>query len=160
MDTNDITKLESVRGSLMMTVSVSVEPKMRKTDNPYYGKVRKNSRYNGQVNFHYDPAVIRQLEKEGKSPDCFRKGESWHEPVIREDGTLTPFCQHKKNGKRYLRFRILNTIDSEYVDDNNNRIEKSELEKYLQESGGYANQGTDNPVRIITVDLDNVTKIV
>ncbi len=160
MDTNDITKLESVRGSLMMTVSVSVEPKMRKTDNPYYGKVRKNSRYNGQVNFHYDPAVIRQLEKEGKSPDTFRKGESWHEPIIREDGTLTPFCQHKKNGKRYLRFRILNTIDSEYVDDNNNRIEKSELEKYLQESGGYANQGTDNPVRIITVDLDNVTKIV
>lgn len=160
MDTNDITKLESVRGSLMMTVSVSVEPKMRKTDNPYYGKVRKNSRYNGQVNFHYDPAVIRQLEKEGKSLDSFRKGESWHEPVIREDGTLTPFCQHKKSGKRYLRFRILNTIDSEYVDDNNNRIEKSEIEKYLQESGGYANQGTDNPVRIITVDLDNVTKIV
>lgn len=160
MDTNDIAKLESVRGSLMMTVSVSVEPKMRKTDNPYYGKVRKNSRYNGQVNFHYDPAVIRQHEKEGKSPDCFRKGESWHEPIIREDGTLTPFCKHKKNGKRYLRFRILNTIESEYVDNNNNPVDKSAIEEYLQESGGYKNQGTDNPVRIITVDLDNVTKIV
>jgi hypothetical protein len=159
MKDNIVNELDKMRGATFVTVVVNTEPRMRKTGNPFYGKIRKISRYNGQVNFQYDGAVERQLAKEGKSVDDFRRGESWHVPVIREDGTLTPFCQHKSNGTKYLRFRMLNVIESKYVMSDGSPVDESEVREYLQQGNNYANQGTDNPVKIITVALDNVESL-
>ena len=159
MKKNIVETLDAMRGATFVTVVTNTEPRMRKTNNPFYGKLRKVARYNGQVNFQYDGAVERQLVKEGKSLDEFRRGESWHVPVIRDDGTLTPFCQHKGNGSRYLRFRLLNVIDSRFEMSDGTPVDESKVKEFLQTGNNYANQGTDDPVKIITVALDNVESL-
>jgi hypothetical protein len=144
-------------GSNIITIHIQTEPKMRKTGNPFMGTVKFAS-YNGMVGFYYDAAVLRRLEKEGKSADSFRKGESWHEPVIVSD-KLTPLCRHKTNGNLYLRFMI-NSMLSCRFDLNGQTIDREDLEPFLTDnSGSYENQGLDKPVRIITIKIDNVNRI-
>lgn len=150
--------LGSITGSRIIGLTTVTEPKMRKTNNPYIGKVFKVSKYGAVVNFHYDAGVLRRLEKEGKSADDFKKGESWHEPVLTQDGKLTPFCQHKKTGEKYLRVQRLNG-HSRYVDEKGRFFAKSKIEPFLQESSSYANQGLDNPLVFLTLKLSNVVSV-
>jgi hypothetical protein len=47
----------------------------------------------------------------------FRKGENWQQVVVREDGTLTPFAEHKGNGALYLRTMFYRPIgEVTYID--------------------------------------------
>ena len=150
--------LETQRGATFISFLVETDAKMRKTGNPYLG-AKKVAKVHGMLNFLYDEAVQRRLEKEGKPADSFRKGESWHEIVTREDGTLTPFCRHKETGELYLRFMHQNTLDAIYVDVNGNRISVDEITPFLQKPSGYGNQGLDNPVRILTYKLSGIREI-
>ena len=150
--------LGSIAGARIIGLTTVTEPKMRKTNNPYIGKVFKVSKYGAVVNFHYDDGVLRRLEKEGKSAEDFKRGESWHEPVLTESGHLTPFCRHKKTGEKYLRVQRLNG-HSRYVDEKGRFFSKSLIEPFLQESGSYANQGLDNPLVFLTLKLSNVVSV-
>lgn len=97
----------------------------------------KVQRGHGMFNCHYNRAVERRVaarinaerEAEGLPPlegdaltaavdERFRKGENWQQVVVREDGTLTPFAEHKGNGSLYLRTMFYNTVKDgvTYVD--------------------------------------------
>lgn len=151
--------LEGQKGATFIGFVAETEPKMRKRGNPYAGRVRKITKISGQINFHYDKAVLRQLEKEGKDASCFFAGESWHEPVIREDGTLTPFCRHKQNGQMYLRFRSLAVSSVRYVLDSGEEVSKETLEPWLEPASEYKNQGTDDPIRFLTYKLESIKEL-
>ena len=90
-----------LRGATPISFVCVLEPDMKKTDNPFYIKAEKAftivkiARVNGMVNFQYDAGVLRRLSKEGKSPDDFRRGGSYHTAVLSEDDKLTPLCIHK-----------------------------------------------------------------
>lgn len=153
--------LIDVRGATFVTVATNTEPKMKKTGNPFHGRVRKIAKYNGQINFHYDRAVLAQLEREGKDASCFFAGESYHKPILREDGTLTPFAVHKDDPSReYLRFRILRTLETSYVDETGADVPEAALEPWLDRNpNAYANQGTEKKIRFITLGLTSVTAV-
>jgi len=152
--------LADQKGATFISMQTNTEPKMRKRGNPYAGRVRKVTEIAGQINFWYDPAVVRQLEKEGKDESEFRRGESWHEPIVREDGTLTPFARHKKDASRkYLRFRSLNVQSVRFVLDDGTEVSREALEPWLQKSSDYANQGTDDPVRFVVYGLDKIERL-
>ena len=156
---NAVEILENKRGATFIGFVAETEPKMRKTGNPYAGRVKKVAHVSGQINFHYDKAVLAQLAKEGKDASCFFAGESWHEPVIRDDGTLTPFCRHKTNGKMYLRFRSLAVSEVRYVTDSGEEVAKEALEPFLTPASEYKNQGTDKPIRFLTYGLDTIKEL-
>jgi len=151
--------LSQKRGATFIGFTAKTEPKMRKTGNPYFGRVKKVAKVGGQVNFWYDEAVIRQLQKEGKDASDFFAGESWHEPVIRADGTLTPFCKHKKNGNLYLRFRSLSVSEVKYVTDDGQEVAKEALDPFLYPASEYKNQGTDEPIRFLVYGLDTIKEL-
>jgi hypothetical protein len=151
--------LEGQRGATFIGFTAETEPKMRKRGNPYAGRVRKVAKVSGQIDFHYDGAVLRQLAKEGKDASCFFAGESWHEPVIRADGTLTPFCRHKQNGQMYLRFRLLAVSEVRYVLDSGEDVSKETLEPWLEKASEYKNQGTDEPIRFLVYKLENIKEL-
>ena len=156
-----VNMLSSERGATFITFVAETEPKMRKTGNPFNGRVVKVAKVNGMVNFHYDKAVERRLEKEGKDVADFQRGTSWHEPVIRADGTLTPFCQHKTKGDWYLRFMLCgNAIESEYRYIDGTIIDTAEIIPWLTKSKPYTNQGTDEPVKILTYKIGGIVRIV
>lgn len=58
--------IKSIKGTTFATLETSTEPKMRKTGNPYFGRVRKISKgLNVQIGSVYEKAVNRQAEREG-----------------------------------------------------------------------------------------------
>ena len=147
-----------LKGANFITLVAETEPKMRKTGNPYANDIIKTAKINGQINFHYDKAVLNRLAKEGKDESSFRQGESWHQPVIRPDGTLTPFCQHKTKGSYYLRFRLLGRIDATFATKDGRPVNETEIDAFLQKSD-YSNQGCDDPIIFLTYGLDSIKQM-
>jgi archaeosine-15-forming tRNA-guanine transglycosylase len=149
--------MENNNGATFVTFTAKTSPRMRKTNNPFNG-VQKISRINGMLNFHYDNAVLRRLEKEGKSAEDFTKGESWHMPVM-NDGKLTPLCVKKTDPNAfYLRFMLLNILSTDYVMPDGRVIASSDLDPFMQKSD-YSNQGLDKPVLFLTYSLDSIEEI-
>jgi hypothetical protein len=146
------------KGATFASAIIDTEPKMRKTDNPYYGRVRKINRISGILNFNYDEGVRRRLEKEGKNPDEFVGGSSWHKPVT-VDGKFTPLAAHKDNPDQlYLRVAVQHTDKPEYFFDGK-PIDKKQIESFIPERSHYQNQNLEEPYRFIAPSLNNVREI-
>jgi len=143
-----------------MSKSGKMVKKNRETKeaNPYWGGCFKTQDANGMINFHYDKGVLRRLAKEGKTADDFKKGESWHEPVIRADGTLTPLCRKKSDPRQcYLRFMLNASNNVRYHTANGTKIETEDVKPYLAKRSDYANQGLDTPLKFQVWNLDDIT---
>jgi len=140
--------------------NMSKTNKMRKGNNPHFGNCFKTQSVNGMINFHYDKGVLRRLEKEGKSPENFKKGKSWHEPVLRTDNTLTPFARHKKDPRRiYVRFMYLATVKSYYHTAQGSRIATDKITPFLPSKNSYKNQGLEKPLIFNTWGIDDIIAI-
>ena len=138
---------------------VKKDRKDKTKENPYWGDCFKTQTdVNGMINFHYDKGVLRRLEKEGKSADDFKKGESWHEPVIRADGTLTPLCRKKSDPRQcYLRFMLNASNNVRYHTANGTKIETEDITPYLAKRSDYSNQGLEKPLIFQVWNLDDIT---
>jgi hypothetical protein len=155
-----IKMLSSLRGATFITfrhkADMSDTSKMRKVGNPYWGNCFKTQTVNGMVNFQYDEGVLRRLEKEGKSPDSFRQGTSWHNPVTVRDH-LTPFCHHKTDPRKiYIRFMYLKQLECSFHTDEGVEIDPGAIKAFLKERSSYANQGLDKPLVFTTWDINSV----
>jgi len=143
-----------------MSKSGKMVQKDRKTKiaNPYWGDCFKTQDANGMINFHYDKGVLRRLEKEGKTADDFKQGESWHNPIIRPDGTLTPFCSHKADPRKiYIRFMLNASNNVRYHTANGKKIETENVKPFLAKRSDYANQGLEKPLIFQVWGIDDVT---
>ena len=131
-----------------------------KNPNPYWGDCFKTQDANGMINFHYDAGVLRRLEKEGKTADSFKQGESWHQPILRTDGTLTPFCFKKSDPRQiYLRFMLNASNNVEYHTADGKKIETENVKPYLCERSNYENQGLEKPLIFQVWGIDDITRI-
>jgi hypothetical protein len=152
-----VKKLLELRGATFVTVTVTTDSRCKKTGNPY-GKVLKTVTVNCQVNFHYDRAVITQLEKEGKDESEFEKGESWHEPY-KVDGKLTPLALKKgETVPGYLRVRHLLTVGEPIYTQavGGSEVAVALVRPFLPARSTYSNQGADDPIRFLTYSLESV----
>ncbi len=166
--------LHGIQGSTMVGFTAETEPTMNmygpkigsiggptyKERNPFYGILIKRAELNGLVNFQYDEGVLRRIEKEGKSPDEFRRGESWHEPVLTPDGKLTPLCRHKKDQSYYLRFMLLKANEPTFLRKSNRAVVPTgDVKPWLPNRKPYENQGLDEPLKILTYSLNNIRSL-
>ena len=147
--------LKTIQGAKPVTFKATTIPEIRKLP-PFPQPITKTQIVNGFVNFYYDQGVINRLIKEGKDTN-FRKGTSWHHPVIIND-RLTPLCQSKTNpDKYYLRFMLVQPITNPtYHDANGNQVD---LSPYLRIRNPYENQGLEFPLVFLTYDLNNIQEI-
>lgn len=156
------TLLQDIKGACFLSFVAETVPTMKKTGNPHMDRgIKKVARVHGLINFQYEDGVLRRLEKEGKQSSDFQRGTSWHEPVFREDGTMTPFAQHKNPEKRnlsYLRFMKRGRIEAVYEDEFGNEVNENELKPWLRKSR-YGNQGLDDPLEILVYGLDKIREI-
>jgi hypothetical protein len=161
-----VQKLLALKGATFIGLLTDTDPRLQKGGgrngkpaNPWYkAGVRKVSRVNICVNFQYDAGVLRRLKKEGKNPDDFERGESWHQPIMRADGTMTPLSQHKKKPDRlYVRCMMLNA-DSRFVLPNGEEIDRADLETWLPARSEYKNQGLDKPLIFTVYGVDNIVE--
>ncbi len=159
IDQTELVNLISARvGAFTIGFTAHTTPQQRKTLNPYW-PILKSAHINAMVNFHYDTGVLRRVEKEGKSPDMFRQGESWHIAVLDNEGKLTPFCKHKKTGKLYLRVMVLGVTNIDYFSAKKEKLEFDDIEIFLYDAPRYQNQGLDEPLQFLVYSFDNIKQI-
>lgn len=60
-----VATLSAVKGTTFATLETVTDPDMRKTGNPYVGRVKKHTRINCTFGANYENAVNRQGEREG-----------------------------------------------------------------------------------------------
>ena len=99
--------VENVKGNMACTFTAETTPAMNKTGNPYFGKIRKQSRVNAMIGFDYEKAVNRLAAKEGQESRQ-AKPRQWGRLILNR-----LFVEHK--GQLYLRARVLSTATPTYL---------------------------------------------
>lgn len=177
--------LEAKRGAACIGLIAVTDPGMNKTSrdtgcrNPFHGHIVKIQRGAAWINARYNKAVEKRVAKEineeratdnlppleGEAltdaiDERFRKGENWQQLVTREDGTLTPFAEHKSTGVRYLRTMFLRKIGKAvYIDTRDGtQYTYEDMAEYLPVHRGSPNQGIrlENQVRYNVWKLRNI----
>lgn len=147
--------LQERAGAAPAVLVTNTVPKMRKTGNPFWGQVRKLARRQGFVGTNYENAVNRQRVREGQP--MTKKGAvlgfkalpmSWGQ----SDGPK--FVEY--DGKSYLRFQHIRTLEEEFRSLGGAVIPKAALEPFLVHSGGSQRQETDKPIIWNTITLSNI----
>lgn len=114
---------EGVKGNTFVTISTCTEPKMNKTNNPYFGLVQKLTTLNGLIGFDYPANVNKLALAEGKE-ERDAKPRSW--------GEVSPckrFIFHK--GAVYLRFRSEKCLETPVYMFAGSEVAKALLDPFL-----------------------------
>lgn len=139
-------------GASFVTITAEVDPRMRKTGNPYVGRVVKRSRVNGVINWSYESSVNRERCREDGDPDFEAHPRKWG---LRVKGS--PFVKH--NGKTYLEMKVQRVMETEYLLDGE-KISKSLIEKFLPKPKAEgARQDVEKPVILRDYNLDTIRAI-
>lgn len=139
----------------IISIILNTVPKMRKTDNPFFGIVSKLAKYSAGLNFIYENSVNNKREKEGNFDDApfVAQERAWGEHatksiIIKEDGNYLQLKVEKK-----LEETFVNLADSTFID-------KSALMPFLQIPKPNTNQLLENPVVIISPKFTNIVEVV
>ena len=153
------------KGTFGMVLVASTEPKMRKTNNPFYGRVRKVSKVvNSALGYSYETYVNARLERKSLAGDFKAMPLPWGQWV---NGYENEVIENK--GKLYIRVTILpNTIakPTYYVDGRlATEDEMAVIRTFLQEpsfSDRQADKGLtdlEEQVMVRAYALDNIISI-
>lgn len=137
------------------------EPDMRKTGNPYFGKVFKISTFSGKINWHYQSEVNHQRQREGglevvdgipqiRTPEKF-------EALPRKWGTRlkdSPLVEHK--GQFFLEIKVEQTIRHEYRDHENQPFDVEKIKPFMSSKSESSRQGVENEVILRDYRIDRI----
>ena len=143
------------RGATFITILARTEPNMRKTANPFYGKVYKISRVNGIAWFIYSNSVNNQREREGRRTDFEAEPRKWG---IRLEGTS--LVEHK--GNTYLELKVERSLGHTYVWNDGTPLTDEEvidLKTYLFESYRPKTQETDKEIILRDYNINNIITV-
>ena len=130
------------------------EPKMRKTDNPYFGQIEKHSEVAGHIGFDYETIVEKQAWREGKDIEFQAQAHRWAEGTDSKN-----IVKNKAGDKEYLRVKIQTTKKPTYYF-NGEQIEKSEIEAFLPKSyKPHTQDALDTEVVIRNYGMENIREI-
>lgn len=152
-----VRELMQVKGAIPATIIATTKENMNKTNNPYHDRVTKRQQSNVIINFSYEKAVNKRLEKEGKEADFVPHQRKWGERLPN-----TPIVFH--NNTYYLEagFLTKNTPKVEYFLDGE-PSDKAVFETYLKskESSSASTQGLENENEVVLRDfkIDSVEEI-
>jgi len=139
-------------GSQFVSFVTETVPTMRKTNNPYYGRVTKRATINGLINFNYENSVNNQRLREEKVADFKALARTWgahvgDTPLINKDGTL------------YVNVKVQSVKDVVYLLDgkpvSGNLVEA--IKDFCPSKGG-TRQDVDKEVVVRTYKLDSIVR--
>lgn len=137
---------------------IETDAKLKKTGNPYKDEnVRKVSKYNVQLNFNYTNAVNNQLEREGKEAN-FEAQENWHTKKYDSFNGCVAMKMEGNQRQEYLFFRKMDVQRIGFM--MNDKVATPEqvetIKVFLPSKSAPKNQGTDKPIEVQTVKLQNI----
>ena len=156
--------LETIDGgrSTFATLVLETTPKMRKTNNPFYGRVKKVQVVNVRLNTNYENAVNNQRQREGEQRN-FTAAGNWHEKLADKDNGCIS-CKKSDHSALYLNYIEEKKLQTVYLLDGLPATEK-ELQaifaffpKYDKKKIAEA-QGTQKPIIFRLVAIDNIKRL-
>ena len=104
-----INLLANTKGATICTLVTATIPTMRKTANPFIGRVKKIVKGQMQFGYDYENAVNNRLKAQGLEPNFSAQSRKWGKWII-------PNKVAENNGEYYLRFyTITNNTKTEVV---------------------------------------------
>ena len=92
---NLVNELLTIKGATFAEITTLKPPKMRKTGNPWVGRVLKRSTVNATINWSYKNKRNKILGKQGEEQDFIPQPRKWGERLAG-----TPLISHK--GRMYV----------------------------------------------------------
>jgi len=150
-----------------VTIVSRTLPAMRKTDNPFIGKLFKVSTVSGKINWQYGHEVNRQRQREGgfdivdgqpvvASVDTFKSHpRKWGQRIEN-----SPFVEHK--GQHYLELKVSEAHGHEYRDENNEPVTGDSLahaKTFFPKRSESSRQKVENKIVLRDYRLDRVTAL-
>lgn len=145
--------LSQIKTPVPATITALTDVKMNKKDNPYFGRVKKESIVNVFINHNYQNAVNKRLLKEGQEANFEAKPRAWGQKL-----PGTPIVLH--NDKYYLSagFLTKNKPKTSYLLDGE-LVEKEVIQNYLPKVNEKPQEGLEEPVIERTYALENIKEI-
>lgn len=126
-----VSMMSNLKGATICTLVTYTEPKMRKTNNPYFGRVMKVSKCQYQFGYDYENAVNNRLKAQGLTPTFKTSERKWGEWVV-----VNKVAVHKD--ELYLRFYTMENAKptTAYLVDNRLATpeEVAEIKTFIPES--------------------------
>lgn len=147
-----------------LTVVVETAPTMRKTNNPFAGKVMKHTIMEVRLNHDYQGEVNERRLLEGKEANFEAKPLAWGQRVMFEgdDGKQlkTPLVEHKS--QLYLHCQVLKSGKPTYMVEGRPASEDElvQIAAFLPEKEEGKGQGVEDPVVARTFKLESVIALV
>jgi len=153
-----IERLLNTKGTTIISVEASTNPRLLKTDNPYWDKenkkwnITKLSYVNGMIGWIYTNSVNNQRSREGKSEDFQAHKRRWGKRI-----KGTPLVDHK--GNKYLELKVENHYRTVYLDADGYPVDERDLEPYKQNSKPKSRQGVEKEVVLRDYKIDSIETI-
>lgn len=143
-----------------LSLVIETAPTMRKTDNPYAGKVTKHTIMQVRLNHDYQGEVNDRRLLEGKEANFHAKPLAWGQRVMTEDGNRTPLIENK--GQLYLHCQVLKSGKPTYLVDGHPATddEFAQILAFMPEKDDGKSQGVDDPVIVRTFKLESVIALI
>ena len=149
--------IEETKGATFAQVICVTDPKLKKTNNPFYvdGKcvVVKENVLNVTINFIYANSVNNQRAREGK--------ETTFTPHPRKWGVRVPnssLVEH--NGTTYLECRVNNVKSTQYIDTRTgNVVPFEDIQEFLPSKSSSSTQGTSKEIIVRDFKLSSIKQI-
>lgn len=143
--------LSGGKGGRFVTLTTRTMPRMKKTGNPYFGRVERVAKRNGQIGVDYQNSVNNQLGREGKDTDFEAYPLPWGEHHN------AYFVAHK--GNFYLKYKPKSTLADIWVDtETGEELSVDKLQEFLPKQS-ESRQGTDNEIQWRTIAVDSISQI-
>ena len=160
MDTITLADLKALfdtrKGAQIVTLVTHTAPNMRKTNNPFYGRVIKVSKVNGVVNFNYANSVERQrLREDHPEPEFTPEPRAWGVHIPH-----TPFIEHK--GETYLEMKVERSVEApEYFIDGEpaNAEQVAAMKEFITKGKQALTQETEKEVIVRDYKVSNLRAI-
>ena len=156
------------KGTTFVQLFTKTVPQMRKTNNPYYGKVSKIAETNCQIGWIYENAVQNQRDREEIEEDFTPHPRQWGQhminPITKKISRV--MIDHVKKGgeyNAYTQMRTLSVKDVHYVDEKGIRLtdeKTAELKTFLSGRTKSKTQRTEKEIIVSDYNLDNIEKMV
>jgi|TARA_Y100000310_G_scaffold204444_1_gene204693 hypothetical protein len=151
-----------------VTIVGSTVPRMNKTDNPYFNRIKKHAVVVGDICFRYKDEVDEQRNREqslvtvaghpvSQTVEEFTpQPRTWGE---KEDTKKRSGALVYHNDKKYLELLVKQSVSYEYRDENGDLVDKDLVKPFLVKRSKPKTQQTDKEVMVRDYLLSNVVAI-
>jgi hypothetical protein len=146
----------NVKGNTMVSLDSVTTPKMRKTNNPYLG-VKKYQSKSGCIGFDYRNSVNNQAEREDKEYREVKK-RAWG--VLSPNRIWVHHTDKKGNFKVYLQLKLQSTANTVYRMPDGSIVDEEKLLPFMQESEPSSTQADlDKNIIVNDINIENIVAI-